>query len=64
VIVEEIFSWPGIGQYAYQALGAHDLNALRGYALIVGFAYVVINMVLDILYTVVDPRIEIGSVTA
>ncbi len=64
VIVEQIFSWPGIGQYADQALGAHDLNALRGYALIVGTAYVVINMVLDILYTVVDPRIEVGPVTA
>jgi ABC-type dipeptide/oligopeptide/nickel transport system permease component len=62
VIIEQIFSWPGIGQYAYQALKVHDLNALRGYALMVGGIYVLINTVLDILYTVVDPRVEMRTV--
>lgn len=62
IIIEQIFSWPGIGQYAYQALQVHDLNALRGYALIVGAIYVLINMTLDILYTVVDPRVQLGTV--
>ncbi|MCR2810633.1 MULTISPECIES: ABC transporter permease [unclassified Microbacterium] len=58
VIIEQLFSWPGIGQYAYQALQSHDLNALRGFALIVGIVYVTLNMVLDILYTFVDPRVQ------
>jgi ABC-type dipeptide/oligopeptide/nickel transport system permease component len=62
VIIEQIFSWPGIGQYAYQALKVHDLNALRGYALMVGTIYVLINAALDILYTVVDPRVETRTV--
>ncbi|MCW2522339.1 MAG: peptide transporter permease [Frankiales bacterium] len=64
VIIEQVFSWPGIGQYAYQALQVHDLPALRGYALLVGGMYVLINMVLDILYTVVDPRVERKAVSA
>ncbi|WP_154769476.1 ABC transporter permease [Nakamurella alba] len=58
IIIEQIFSWPGIGQYAYQALQSHDLNALRGFALLVGIIYVLLNTVLDILYTVVDPRVR------
>lgn len=64
VIIEQIFSWPGIGQYAYQALTYHDLNALRGFALIVGMIYVLLNMILDILYTVVDPRVQLRTVKA
>jgi peptide/nickel transport system permease protein len=64
VIIEQIFSWPGIGQYAYQALQSHDLNALRGFALIVGIVYVLLNMVLDVVYTLVDPRVKLGTVKA
>lgn len=59
IIVEQLFSWPGIGQYAYDALQAHDLNALRGFALLVGTGYVVINMTIDVLYTIADPRVEL-----
>lgn len=61
IIIEQIFSWPGIGQYAYQALQVHDLNALRGYALLVGGIYVLINAILDILYTIVDPRVQLRT---
>ena len=64
IIIEQIFSWPGIGQYAYQSLKVHDLNALRGYALLIGGIYVLINAVLDILYTVVDPRVQRRAVKA
>jgi ABC-type dipeptide/oligopeptide/nickel transport system permease component len=61
IIIEQLFSWPGIGQYAYQALQGNDLNALRGFALLVGIIYVLLNTVLDILYTVVDPRVQLRS---
>lgn len=61
IIIEQLFSWPGIGQYAYQALQQQDLNALRGFALLVGVIYVVLNMALDLLYTAVDPRVQLGS---
>lgn len=58
IIIEQLFSWPGIGQYAYLALQGNDLTSLRGFALLVGVVYVLLNTVLDILYTVVDPRVQ------
>jgi peptide/nickel transport system permease protein len=61
VIIEQLFSWPGIGQYAYQALQQHDLNALRGFALLVGVIYVLLNTVLDILYALADPRVQLQA---
>ncbi|MBW9110458.1 ABC transporter permease [Microbacterium trichothecenolyticum] len=61
IIIEQLFSWPGIGQYAYLALQQHDLNALRGFALLVGTIYVLLNMLIDILYAAADPRIEYGK---
>jgi ABC-type dipeptide/oligopeptide/nickel transport system permease component len=64
IIIEQIFSWPGIGQYAYEALQSHDLNALRGFALLVGVVYVLLNTILDVLYAVVDPRVELRQVRA
>ncbi|MCU1657335.1 MAG: Peptide/nickel transport system permease protein [Pseudonocardiales bacterium] len=61
VIIEQLFSWPGIGQYAYQALQQHDLNALRGFALLVGVIYVLLNTVLDVGYALVDPRVQLRA---
>lgn len=59
IIVEQLFSWPGIGQYAYESLQAHDLDAVQGFVLLVGLGYIVLNLVLDVLYVKADPRVEL-----
>ena len=60
VLVERIFAWPGIGQYAWTALTTKDFEALRGFILVVAVIYVLINLVIDVLYSVIDPRIRLG----
>ena len=56
VLIETIFSWPGIGNYIYQSLFAADMNAVLGGTLLVGVVYVLINSVSDVLYKTLDPR--------
>jgi peptide/nickel transport system permease protein len=58
VFVEQIFSWPGIGQYAYLAATTLDFPAICGVSLLIAVIYVVINLFIDILYGVIDPRIR------
>lgn len=60
VLVERIFAWPGIGQYAWTALTSKDFEALRGFILVVAIIYVLINLAIDVLYSVIDPRIRLG----
>jgi peptide/nickel transport system permease protein len=60
VIVEQLFSWPGIGRYAFQAVTSNDFNAVQGFILLVAVIYVLLNLVIDLLYAVVDPRIRLG----
>jgi peptide/nickel transport system permease protein len=59
VLVEKIFSWPGIGQYAYQAAVNLDVPAIAGVSLFVALVYITINFVVDVLYGVIDPRIRV-----
>jgi peptide/nickel transport system permease protein len=56
VLVETIFSWPGIGNYIYSSLFAADMNAVLGGTLLVGVVFVLLNMLSDVLYSVLDPR--------
>jgi peptide/nickel transport system permease protein len=60
VLVEQIFSWPGMGSYAYQAASHLDLPGVMGVGLVVGIIYIVINLVVDLLYGLVDPRVRVG----
>jgi peptide/nickel transport system permease protein len=60
VIVETVFSWPGVGQYAYGAVTSNDFNAIQGFILMVAVIYVVLNLVIDLLYAVIDPRVRLG----
>lgn len=60
VIVEFIFSWPGIGRYAFGAVTANDFNAVQGFVLLVAAIYVLLNLAIDLLYAVIDPRIRLG----
>jgi peptide/nickel transport system permease protein len=59
VLVEKIFSWPGVGQYAYQAAVNVDVPAIAGVSLFVAAVYVTVNFVVDVLYGVIDPRIRV-----
>ena len=59
VLVETIFAWPGIGQYAYRSAVNLDLPAIMGVSLFVAFVYVTVNFVVDVLYGVIDPRIRV-----
>jgi peptide/nickel transport system permease protein len=59
VLVEAVFSWPGLGAYAYQAASHLDLPGVMGVGLVVGVTYLVINFIVDLLYGVIDPRVRV-----
>jgi peptide/nickel transport system permease protein len=59
VLVEKIFSWPGVGQYAYTAAVNLDVPAIAGVSLFVAAVYITVNFVVDLLYGVIDPRIRV-----
>jgi peptide/nickel transport system permease protein len=60
VIIEQVFALPGIGRLIVQAILARDYPLVQGTMLLLGFAFVVINLLLDIIYTLVDPRVRYG----
>ncbi len=60
VLVESVFAWPGLGTYAYNAAANLDLAGIMGVGLVVGVIYLLINLVVDLLYGVLDPRVRIG----
>ncbi|GAB3132170.1 ABC transporter permease [Microbispora hainanensis] len=60
VLVEAVFAWPGVGQYAYKSATTLDLPAVMGVGLVVGVVYLVINLVVDVLYGVIDPRVRVS----
>lgn len=60
VLVETIFSWPGIGRYAYLSVTNLDFPAIMGTTLLITATYAVINFAVDLIYMFVDPRIRYG----
>lgn len=58
ILTETIFSWPGIGRYIYEAIGFRDYPVIQSGILIVAFLFVMINLIVDLLYTVIDSRIK------
>jgi len=60
VIVESVFAWPGLGMLAFEALFARDLNLLLGIFLLSALLVVAVNLIVDIVYSLLDPRIEVG----
>ena len=58
VVVEIVFSWPGLGQLALQAVRARDYPVLQGAILLFALVFLVINLIVDLLYSVIDPRIR------
>jgi peptide/nickel transport system permease protein len=57
VLVEKVFAWPGIGSYAIEALVVSDYAAVQGFVLAMALLFVTLNLVIDIVYTLVDPRV-------
>jgi peptide/nickel transport system permease protein len=61
VLVEKVFAWPGIGSFAVEALIASDFAPLQGFVLTMAVLYVALNLLIDILYGLIDPRVRIES---
>ncbi len=61
VLVEKVFAWPGIGSYAVEALIASDFAPVQGFVLAMAILYVVLNLVIDVLYGVIDPRVRLEA---
>jgi ABC-type dipeptide/oligopeptide/nickel transport system permease component len=59
VLVEKVFAWPGIGSYAVEALIASDYAPVQGFVLTMAILYVMLNLAIDMLYGVIDPRVRL-----
>ncbi len=59
VLVEKVFAWPGIGSYAVEALIASDFAPVQGFVLTMAILYVGLNLAIDLLYGVIDPRVRL-----
>jgi peptide/nickel transport system permease protein len=60
VLIESAFSWPGLGQYAFDAIASSDYNAVMGVTIVVAVAYVLINLVVDVVYVYLEPRVRLA----
>jgi ABC-type dipeptide/oligopeptide/nickel transport system permease component len=60
IVTETIFSWPGIGRLTVQAISSRDYPLLQGCILVIAVSYVVVNLLTDLLYTVIDPRVRLS----
>ena len=61
VLVEKVFAWPGIGSFAVEALVVSDYAAVQGFVLSMAVLFVGLNLVIDTLYTLIDPRIQLDD---
>jgi peptide/nickel transport system permease protein len=61
VLVEKVFSWPGIGSFAVSALVVSDYAAVQGFVLLMAVLFVALNLVIDVLYLLIDPRVAVDS---
>jgi ABC-type dipeptide/oligopeptide/nickel transport system permease component len=60
IVTETIFSWPGIGRLTVQAISARDYPLLQGCILVIAVSYVLVNLLTDLLYAVIDPRVRLS----
>jgi len=61
VIVEKVFGWPGVGSYAIDALTASDYAPVQGFVLAMGVLFVLLNLLVDVLYGLIDPRMSVAA---
>jgi peptide/nickel transport system permease protein len=60
VLVEKVFSWPGVASYALDALLSSDYAPVQGFVLLMAGIFVIVNLIIDVLYGIADPRVSIG----
>jgi peptide/nickel transport system permease protein len=58
--VEKVFSWPGVASYALDALLSSDYAPVQGFVLLMASVFVIVNLFVDVLYGIADPRVTIG----
>jgi peptide/nickel transport system permease protein len=58
VLTETIFAWPGVGRYIFEAISSRDYPVIQSGILVIAFIFVIINLLVDILYAAIDPRIS------
>ena len=58
VVTETVFNWPGMGKYVVDSISFLDFPAIMGFTIIIAFGYVLINLIVDILYMVLNPQIR------
>lgn len=61
VLVEKVFAWPGIGSYAIEALITSDYAPVQGFVLAMAILYVLLNLLIDLVYGLIDPRVRIEA---
>lgn len=61
VIVETIFTWPGMGKFVVDSIFNRDYPVIQGYVLLMALIFVMVNLLVDLTYTFIDPRIRLGS---
>ena len=61
VLVEKVFAWPGIGSYVIEALVASDYGPVQGFVLTMALLYVALNLAIDVLYVLIDPRVGVDG---
>ncbi len=61
VVIEKVFGWPGVGSYAIDALTASDYAPVQGFVLSMGILFVLLNLLIDVLYVVIDPRVKVEA---
>src|SRR5206468_8736923 len=64
IITETVFQWPGMGLLFIQAVQFADIPVMAAYLCLIGFIFVVINLIVDMLYYLVDPRLRVERSTA
>lgn len=63
VIIEQIFGWPGIGSFLLSSVMSRDYPVIAGFVLLIALIYVIVNILVDIIYIYIDPRIQPGGKT-
>ena len=61
VVIEKVFGWPGVGSYAIDALTASDYAPVQGFVLTMGVLFVLLNLAIDLLYVLIDPRVTVDG---
>ena len=58
LVVENVFAYPGLGRWAIEAIANNDYPIIQAFILIMAFAFIVGNLVIDIIYALIDPRVR------